>query len=108
MTNCSNVSSEKFYLESWIESLEIVNAKEMVVHHRDVFTNSNLVALTWFPIRPAHYYAGKDSSATTLEPPVGSGPYRVADFDRDFVRYKRVENYWAGISRLTADGTIST
>ena len=84
----------KVYLESWIESLEIVNAKEMVVHHREVFTNSNLVALTWFPIRPAHYYAGKDSSATTLEPPVGSGPYRVADFDRDFVRYKRVENYW--------------
>ena len=39
----------KVYLESWIESLEIVNDKEMVVHHRDAFTNSNLVALTWFP-----------------------------------------------------------
>ena len=84
----------KVYLESWIESLEIVNDKEMVVHHRDAFTNSNLVALTWFPIRPAHYYAGKDSSAPTLAPPVGSGPYRVADFDRDFVRYERVEDYW--------------
>ena len=84
----------KVYLESWIESLEIVNDKEMVVHHRAVFTNSNLVALTWFPIRPAHYYAGKDSSAPTLVPPVGSGPYRVADFDHDFVRYKRVEDYW--------------
>ena len=84
----------KVYLESWIESLETVNDKEMVVHHRAVFTNSNLVALTWFPIRPAHYYAGKDSSAPTLVPPVGSGPYRVADFDHDFVRYKRVEDYW--------------
>ena len=84
----------KVYLESWIESLEIVNDKEMVVHHRRVFTNSNLVALTWFPIRPAHYYVGKDSSAPTLVPPVGSGPYRVADFDNNFVRYERVEDYW--------------
>ena len=25
---------------------------------------------------------------------MGSGPYRVADFDRDFVRYERVEDYW--------------
>ena len=84
----------KVYLESWIESLEMVNDKEMVIHHRRAFTNSNLVALTWFPIRPAHYYAGKDSSTPTLVPPVGSGPYRVADFDSDFVRYERVEDYW--------------
>ena len=66
----------------------------MVVHHRGVFTNSNLVALTWFPVRPAHYYAGKDPSAPTLVPPLGSGPYRVVDFDRNFVRYERVEDYW--------------
>ena len=84
----------KVYLESWIQSLEIVNDKEMVVHHRGVFTNSNLVALTWFPVRPAHYYAGKDPSAPTLVPPLGSGPYRVVDFDRNFVRYERVEDYW--------------
>ncbi|MDE0452074.1 MAG: extracellular solute-binding protein [Gammaproteobacteria bacterium] len=83
----------KVYLQSWIESLEIVNDREMIVHHRGVFTNSNLVALTWFPIRPAHYYAGKDSTRT-LVPPVGSGPYRVADFDSDFVRYERVKDYW--------------
>ena len=84
----------KVYLESWIQSLEIVNDKEMVVHHRGVFTNSNLVALTWFPVRPAHYYAGKDPSGPTLVPPLGSGPYRVVDFDRNFVRYERVEDYW--------------
>ena len=65
-----------------------------MIHHRRTFTNSNLVALTWFPIRPAHYYAGKDSSAPTLVPPVGSGPYRIADFDADFVRYERIEDYW--------------
>ncbi len=84
----------KVYLQSWIEALRIVNPRELVIRHRHVFTNSNLVALTWFPIRPAHYYAGKDSSAPTLVPPVGSGPYRVADFDADYVRYERVRDYW--------------
>jgi microcin C transport system substrate-binding protein len=84
----------KVYLATWIESLEIVNDKELVVRHRESFTNSNLVALTWFPIRPAHYYADKEPGAPTLVPPVGSGPYRVVAFDTDYVRYERIEDYW--------------
>lgn len=84
----------KVYLSSWIESLEIVNDRELVVHHKHEFTNANLVALTWFPIRPAHYYANKDSGAATLMPPVGSGPYRVAEFGRGYIRYERVDDYW--------------
>ena len=84
----------KVYLEPWIESLEIVGPQELVVHHRGKFVNSNLVALSWFPIRPAHYWADKDPSKTTLVPPVASGPYRVAAFDRSYVRYERVDDYW--------------
>ena len=85
----------KIYLQSWIESLEIVNSRELVIRHRDVFTHSNLLALTTFPVRPAHYYADRDPGKPTLEPPIGSGPYRVAEFDRNTVVYERVEDYWA-------------
>ncbi len=84
----------KVYLEPWIESLEIVNDRELAVHHRQAFTNANLVALTWFPVRPAHYYAARDPREDTLVPPVGSGPYRIADFDGDYVVYRRVHDYW--------------
>ncbi len=84
----------KVYLATWIESMEIVNDKELILYHRDVFTNSNLVALTWFPIRPAHYYADIDPGAPTLTPPVGSGPYRVVAFDKGYIRYERVKDYW--------------
>lgn len=45
----------KVYLQSWIESIEIVDSRELVIRHRDVFTHSNLLALTTFPVRPAHY-----------------------------------------------------
>lgn len=90
------VAFGKVYFEPWLESLDVISPRELVVRHRREFTNSNLVALTWFRIRPAHYYepAERDPAAATLEPPLGSGPYRVVDFDRNFVRYERVEDYW--------------
>ena len=84
----------KLYLESWIESFEVVNDRELVIRHRDVFTHSNLLALTTFPVRPAHYYADRDPGKVTLEPPLVSGPYRIADFDRNHVVYQRVNDYW--------------
>ncbi len=84
----------KLYLRSWVESLEIVNAREFVIRHRDVFTQANLLALATFPVRPAHYYAQRDPGKTTLEPPLVSGPYRIAHHGRDYVVYERVPGYW--------------
>ena len=85
----------KIYMQSWLDSIEIVNSRELVIHHRDFFSHANLLALTTFPVRPAHYYADRDPGKTTLEPPLGSGPYRVAGFDRNHVVYERVDDYWA-------------
>jgi microcin C transport system substrate-binding protein len=54
------------------------------------------------PVLPKHYWEGTDSqgrkrdiSATTLEPPVGSGPYRIKEFvaGRSVV-LERVKDYW--------------
>ena len=47
-------------------------------------------------ILPAHYWKGKDLSKSTLEPPVGSGPYRIASVDPGKrITYQRVPDYWA-------------
>lgn len=47
------------------------------------------------PILPKHYWESRDFESTTLEPPLGSGPYRVSDFEPGrFVVYERVEDYW--------------
>ena len=83
------------YYRRWVESFEIVNDRELVIRHKDVFTHSNLMALTTFPVRPAHYYADRDPGETTLEPPIGGGPYRIAGFDRNHVIYQRLDDYWA-------------
>ncbi|MYD42565.1 MAG: ABC transporter substrate-binding protein [Gammaproteobacteria bacterium] len=84
----------KVYFESWIDSLEILGPKKFAVHHRTTFTNANLVALTWFPVRPAHYWQNRDPRKATLIPPVASGPYRISGFDRAYVHYQRVDDYW--------------
>jgi len=47
------------------------------------------------PVFPKHYWEGRDFAATTLEPPLGSGPYRVKAFEPGrFVEVERVEDYW--------------
>ncbi len=46
-------------------------------------------------ILPKHYWETRDFGATTLEPPLGSGPYRIESFDTGrSVTVVRVEDYW--------------
>lgn len=47
------------------------------------------------PILPKHYWEGRTFDATTLEPPLGSGPYRIAAVDPGrSITYERVPDYW--------------
>lgn len=54
------------------------------------------------PVLPKHYWEGTDSqgrkrdiSATTLEKPLGSGPYRIKDFTAGrSIALERVKDYW--------------
>jgi microcin C transport system substrate-binding protein len=48
------------------------------------------------PILPKAYYATRKFEETSLEPPLGSGPYRIGDFKPGTqVTYKRRDDYWA-------------
>jgi len=54
------------------------------------------LVLGQLPVLPKHAWEGRTFSDTTLEPPVGSGPYRVAAFEPGrYIRYERVKDYWA-------------
>ncbi len=47
------------------------------------------------PILPRHYWEGRDFEKTTLEPPLGSGAYRVRSVDPGrSITYERVHDYW--------------
>ena len=55
------------------------------------------------PVLPQHWWEGADADGNqrnfaepTLEPPLGSGPYRIASFDAgNSISWERVEDYWA-------------
>jgi microcin C transport system substrate-binding protein len=48
------------------------------------------------PIFSKAYYASHDFAQTTLDPPLGSGPYVVGDLKQGHtISYKRNPNYWA-------------
>jgi len=47
------------------------------------------------PILPKHYWQGKDFEQTTLDPPLGSGAYKIDRFEPGRqVTYRRVADYW--------------
>ena len=62
-------------------------------------------------VLPQHWWEGKDAAGkqrniaeSTLEPPMGSGPYELDSFDAGrTITYKRVEDYW-GIDHPTQVG----
>ncbi len=46
-------------------------------------------------ILPKHYWAERDFTRTTLEPPLGSGPYRIDRLEAGrFIVYRRDADYW--------------
>ena len=48
------------------------------------------------PIFSNAYYKDRDFEATTLEPPLGSGAYKVGAFEQGrYIAYHRVPDYWA-------------
>jgi microcin C transport system substrate-binding protein len=46
-------------------------------------------------VLPKHAWEKRTFDATTLDPPLGSGPYRIGSFEPGrYVVYERVEDYW--------------
>ncbi len=47
------------------------------------------------PILPKHYWQGRDFEKTTLQPPLGSGPYGIKSFEPGrSITYERDADYW--------------
>ncbi|MEX1237089.1 MAG: extracellular solute-binding protein, partial [Pseudomonadales bacterium] len=80
-----------------LSTIEQISPDEVLFTARpDAEGGTNLIfAVGAFPILPRHYWESRDITQTTLEPPLGSGPYRYSEFDIGrYVFLERVENYW--------------
>lgn len=70
---------------------------EGVVHVRFKPTRSRDAHLivAGMPIFSAKWWDGRDFEASTLDAPLGSGPYKVSRFEQGrFIEFERVADYW--------------
>ncbi|MCB2081603.1 MAG: ABC transporter substrate-binding protein, partial [Rickettsiales bacterium] len=78
-----------------------ISGVEVLGKHRVKFTFANKdnrelpLIIGQLPILPKHYYDTQDFEVSTLNPPLGSGPYRIDGVEAGkWLQYRRVEDYW--------------
>lgn len=84
----------KFYFAG-IKKIEKISDREV----KFIFVNGENRELALIvgeqAILPKHYWEGRDFTKTSLDRPLGSGPYRIADLEAGrFIVYERVDDYW--------------
>ncbi|QIB52488.1 extracellular solute-binding protein [Pseudomonas sp. OIL-1] len=86
-----------FYRAYYGDVKEVVaDSERSVTFHFHNGQNRELpLVLGQLPVLPAHYWAEREFDHTGLEPPLGSGPYRVGNVRPGrSIAYERVEDYW--------------
>jgi len=79
-----------------MEVAEAINAHTLKVTFTGNQTRDLALLITGLPIFSKAYYTEHAFDETTLDAPLGSGPYRVKEFAQGrSISYERVEDYWA-------------
>jgi len=87
-----------FYRSYYGDVTEVVAESEKRVTYR--FRNNEnrelALILGQMAVLPKHWWESRDFTRPILEPPLGSGPYRIERFEAGrSVVYRRVEDWWA-------------
>jgi microcin C transport system substrate-binding protein len=77
------------------EDAQAADAATLVVRFADKRARDVPLFLATLPIFSRAYYAGRAFDETSLEVPLGCGPYKVGRFEPGrFIEYERVEDWW--------------
>lgn len=77
-------------------NVEKINAHQVRFNFKNNQNRDLPLLVASLQILPKHYYEKLDFSKTTLDIPLGSGPYKIKEFSvNKNIVYERVENYWA-------------
>ena len=78
-----------------VDRVETVGDREVAFHLVDPDNRKLPLIVGGMPIVSEAYFRGRSFGETTLEPPLGSGPYRVGKVDAGrFIGFERVADYW--------------
>ena len=79
-----------------VEACTVIDPQTVRYSFKGERTRDLPLTVATLPVFSKAYYAKVDFSKSTLEPPLGSGPYKVASFKPgEYVAYGLREDYWA-------------
>ena len=86
-----------FYSYYYGDVAEVIKESEQKVRFNfKTNTNKELVLIVGqLPVLPKHYWEGRNFEETTLDIPIGSGPYKIKSFDSGrSITYELNNEYW--------------
>ncbi len=79
-----------------VDKVELISDTDIKFTFGEGYDQESVLILMLMEVLPKHYWENKAIGKTTLEPPLGSGPYKIKSLQagREIV-YERVKNHWA-------------
>ena len=82
-----------FYAD--VDTVEVVSRRQVRFRFKQGVNREMPMILGQLRVLPEHYWEDREFAASTLDPPLGSGPYRIAAFEPGrSITYERVSHYW--------------
>ena len=79
----------------FIDAVEELDERHVAIRLSAPITLNNIIMIQFTSILPEHYWRERDPGASTLTPPLSSGPYKVAAIKQGrFIEYERDTQYW--------------
>ena len=79
----------------FIDAVEELDERHVAIRLSAPITLNNIIMIQFTSILPEHYWRDRDPGASTLTPPLSSGPYKVAAIKQGrFIEYERDTQYW--------------
>ncbi len=95
--------SYRIQLFADVDTVEALDDSTVLVRFSSAQNPETPHFLAGLTVLPKHYWEGRDFDRLTMEPPLGSGEYRIADIDGGrSITYERVRDWWgAALPRNT-------
>ena len=88
-----------------VKDVEIDGPRRVVFHFKSSENRELPLILGGIAVLPKHFFEGRDFTKPLTDPPIGSGPYRIASFELGrSITYERRPDWWAA-NMPTGKGT---
>jgi microcin C transport system substrate-binding protein len=79
-----------------VEKTDVKNDREITFHFGEGYDRETALILAMMPIYSKAHWGARDFDATSLDIPLGNGPYKISAVDQGkSITFEKVTDYWA-------------